>query len=168
MDQQLIKELIELVHSTDVGEVKIEQGNFKLTIRRKDYHKKTAVQVAAPALPAVSPAPVAQVPVTAPVVAEVPKAEAESAPSPAPAAANNYVTVKSPMIGTFYRSSSPDKEPFVKVGDKVAKGSPLCIIEAMKLFNEIESEVAGTIVKVLVDNASPIEYDQPLFLIDPQ
>lgn len=164
MDQQLIKELIELVHSTDVGEVKIEQGNFKLTIRRKDYHKKTAVQVAAPALPVASPAPVVPASVAAPVVAELPKEEAK----PSPASANNYVTVKSPMIGTFYRSSSPDKEPFVKVGDKVAKGSPLCIIEAMKLFNEIESEVAGTIVKVLVDNASPIEYDQPLFLIDPQ
>lgn len=170
MDLQLIKELIELVHSTDVGEVKIEQGNFKLSITRKDYQKKSTVQVAAPVSMA-APAPVQVSSAPAPEVKAAPAASTEAAPAAEPVASSNnanYITIKSPMIGTFYRSSSPDKAPFVKVGDKISKGDVLCIIEAMKLFNEIEAEVSGTVVKVISDNASPVEYDQPLFLIDPQ
>jgi acetyl-CoA carboxylase biotin carboxyl carrier protein len=107
-----------------------------------------------------APAPAAPAPAAAP--------KAEAAPAPAPAAENaNYLTIKSPMVGTFYRSSTPDKPAFVKVGDPVNSGQTVCIIEAMKLFNEIESDVKGKIVKVLVEDASPVEYDQPLFLVDP-
>jgi acetyl-CoA carboxylase biotin carboxyl carrier protein len=167
MDLQLIKELIELVHSTDVGEVKIEQGNFKLSITRKDYQKKSTVQVAAP-MSVATPAPVQVSSTPAPEAKAAPEVASSTESAPAPAVSSNYITIKSPMIGTFYRSSSPDKAPFVKVGDKISKGDVLCIIEAMKLFNEIEAEVSGTVVKVISDNASPVEYDQPLFLIDPQ
>jgi acetyl-CoA carboxylase biotin carboxyl carrier protein len=167
MDLQLIKELIELVHSTDVGEVKIEQGNFKLSITRKDYQKKSTVQVAAP-MNVAAPAPVQVASAPAPEVKAAPEVAVTAESAPAPVVSSNYITIKSPMIGTFYRSSSPDKAPFVKVGDKISKGDVLCIIEAMKLFNEIEAEVSGTVVKVISDNASPVEYDQPLFLIDPQ
>jgi acetyl-CoA carboxylase biotin carboxyl carrier protein len=168
MDHQTIKALIELVNDSNIGEVKIEQGNFKLTIRHKDYHPKGAVHLAAPApvvhtasevtpvIPTPSAATQAPVEVAAPIGDGTPVEDT-----------SKYVTLRSPMIGTFYRTPSPDKEPFVKVGDKVKKGDILCIIEAMKLFNEIESEFSGTIVKVLVDNATPVEYDQPLFLIDP-
>jgi acetyl-CoA carboxylase biotin carboxyl carrier protein len=167
MDLQLIKELIELVHSTDVGEVKIEQGNFKLSITRKDYQKKSTVQVAAP-MSVATPAPVQVATTPAPEAKTATEVVSSTESAPAPVVSSNYITIKSPMIGTFYRSSSPDKAPFVKVGDKISKGDVLCIIEAMKLFNEIEAEVSGTIVKVISDNASPVEYDQPLFLIDPQ
>lgn len=166
MDHQSIRELIELVNNSNIGEVKLEQGNFKLTIRHKDYHPKTAVSVPVVAAPAMA-APAAVSP-AAPVSTPAPAAEKEeSAPAPAATESANYITVKSPMIGTFYRSSAPDKDAFVKVGDKVEKGNVLCIIEAMKLFNEIEAEISGIIVKVLVDNATAVEYDQPLFLIDP-
>jgi acetyl-CoA carboxylase biotin carboxyl carrier protein len=166
MDHQTIKALIELVNDSNIGEVKIEQGNFKLTIRHKDYHPKGTVQVAAapPVVPAIPAAP------AAPAVTQVPETIETTAPvgdgTPVEDT-SKYLTLRSPMIGTFYRTPSPDKEPYVKVGDKVEKGDILCIIEAMKLFNEIESEFSGTIVKVLVDNATPVEYDQPLFLIDP-
>lgn len=169
MDQQSIKALIELVDKSNIGEVKIEQGNFKLTIRHKDYHPKGVVQATVASAPAVS-APLTAVP-AAPAPATV-NTEAPTPTNEAPKAASSedtskYISVKSPMIGTFYRSPSPDQDPYVKVGDVVKKGDVLCIIEAMKLFNEIESEFSGTIVKVLVDNATPIEYDQALFLIDP-
>lgn len=166
MDLQSIQALIELVNNSNIGEVKLEQGNFKLSIRHKDYNPKGTVAVAAaPITPTAAPVTSAPAP-----AAEAPKATAEvqevvTKTSNTDSAA--YVTVKSPMIGTFYRSSSPDKDPFVKVGDRIEKGNVLCIIEAMKLFNEIESEISGTVVKVLVDNSSPVEYDQPLFLIDP-
>ncbi|OFZ54937.1 MAG: acetyl-CoA carboxylase, biotin carboxyl carrier protein, partial [Bacteroidetes bacterium RIFCSPHIGHO2_02_FULL_44_7] len=140
-----------------VNEVEIEQKDFKITIRT-DYRsnldeKQIVVQAAAPvAQVAAAPAPVAAV----------------SAPAPAPVSDDSkYLTIHSPMIGTFYRSAGPDKDAFVSVGDTIAKGDTVCIIEAMKLFNEIEAEVAGRIVKVLVDDASPVEYDQPLFLVDP-
>ncbi len=170
MDQQSIKALIELVDKSNIGEVKIEQGNFKLTIRHKDYHSKGIVQTTVASAPVVVPpaATTAPVPVAAPqasVPSEI-KEAADSAPAPSEDT-SKYLTVKSPMIGTFYRSSSPDQDPYVKVGDAVKKGDALGIIEAMKLFNEIESEFSGTIVKVLVDNATAIEYDQALFLIDP-
>jgi len=171
MDQQSIKALIELVDKTNIGEVKIEQGNFKLTIRHKDYHPKGVIQAAPASYPApASPAPVS-VQNAAPAAApEIPAPASPATEQVKPASSEDvsrYQTVRSPMIGTFYRSPSPDQEPYVKVGDSVKKGDVLGIIEAMKLFNEIESEYSGIIVKVLVDNTTPIEYDQPLFLIDP-
>ena len=160
-----IQDLIKFVAKSGVSEVEIEQKDFKIIIKSEQKSKGSDqpifVQASAPAIaapaPAAAPAPVAAAPAPA------------AAPSPAPAASDDskYITVKSPMIGTFYRSSGPDKDPFVNVGDSVAKGNTICIIEAMKLFNEIESEVSGKIVKVLVDDASPVEYDQPLFLVDP-
>lgn len=167
MDQQSIKALIELVDKSNIGEVKIEQGNFKLTIRHKDYNPKGIVHTTVASAPvAVAPAPVA---VSAPAPQTAPATESkETASVSSPSEdTSKYLTVKSPMIGTFYRSPSPDQDPYVKVGDVVKKGDVLGIIEAMKLFNEIESEFSGTIVKVLVDNTTAIEYDQALFLIDP-
>lgn len=158
MDIKQIQELVKLINKTSIGEITIEEGGTKITIKQKKdpaQHIITAAPVAA------APAPVAAAPVAAP-------APAAGAPAkPAAPKNENYVTIKSPMIGTFYRSAGPDKPPFVNVGDEVAAGKVVCIIEAMKLFNEIESEVKGTIVKVLVDDASPVEYDQPLFLVDP-
>ncbi len=162
MDIKEIENLIKFVSSQkNVGEVEIEKKDFKLVIRKPNPTLVSAPQyiqaTAAPApaqLPAATPAP------QAPAAAATPAA-------PAAETASNLVTIKSPMIGTFYRSSSPDKPAFVNVGDEVKPGKAVCIIEAMKLFNEIESEVSGKIVKVLVDNASPVEYDQPLFLVEP-
>ena len=150
-----IQDLIKFVAKSGVSEVEIEQKDFKICIKSEVKGKpehQVIVQATAPVTP-VAAAPVAAAPI-APVVA-------------APAEDANYITVKSPMIGTFYRSAGPDKAPFVNVGDSIGKGDTICIIEAMKLFNEIESEVTGKIVKVLVDDASPVEYDQPLFLVDP-
>ena len=161
MDVKEIQELIKFVSKSGVSEVEIESKGFKINIKTPPYKRggQPEVQIvqAAPAVVA----PVAAVP---PVAAAAP---AEAAPTEAADDAGNYDDVKSPMIGTFYRSSSPDKPAFVGVGDEVNKGDVICIIEAMKLFNEIESEVSGKIVKVLVDDASPVEYDQPLFLIEP-
>jgi len=156
MDIKQIQDLIRFVAKAGVSEVSIEQEEFKITI--KTQQAPTFVNATVPALPtAAAPAPVATV------------VEHTTAPAEAPAAADvsKYITVKSPMIGTFYRSSTPEKPLFVNVGDEIKPGSVLCIIEAMKLFNEIESEVSGRIVKVLVDNSSPVEYDQPLFLVEP-
>lgn len=158
MNLNEIQDLIKFVSKSGVSEVEIEQKDFKIVIKAEHKTKKEehTVYVQAPVAPA---APVVAAPAAAPV-AEAPKA--------APASDDaKYVTIKSPMIGTFYRSSSPDKPAFVNVGDSVAKGQVVCIIEAMKLFNDIESEISGKIVKVLVDDASPVEYDQPLFLVDP-
>ena len=155
MDIKQIQELIRFVAKSGVNEVAIERDDFKITI--KTNQAQTIVNATIPAAaPVVAAAPVA----AAPVVAAAPAA-------PAAADAGNYITVKSPMIGTFYRSAGPDKPMFVNVGDEIKPGSVLCIIEAMKLFNEIEAEVSGRIVKILVDNASPVEYDQPLFLVEP-
>ena len=141
----------------------IETEQFKIKVRKNSEVKQ---QIIAPA----ASIPVAATPAAAPVVKEENGASAPPAAAEAPApeaSGNGYIEIKSPMIGTFYRSSNPDSDPFVSVGDKVSVGQAVCIVEAMKLFNEIESEVAGTVVKVLVDNSSPVEYDQPLFLIDP-
>ena len=159
MDIKQIQELIKFVHKSGVNEVSIEEKDFKITI--KTNQAPTVVNATIPAAaPAAAPAPQAAAP--------VPVAPAPASPAAAPATDDSkYITIKSPMIGTFYRSSSPDKPVFVNVGDEIKTGQVLCIVEAMKLFNEIESEVSGRIVKVLVDNASPIEYDQPLFLVDP-
>lgn len=159
MDFKQIQELIKMVNKSNIGEVTIEQKDFKVTIKQKEDNI-TQVVSAAP----VAAAPVA---VTAPQPAAAVSQPAADKPKAAEKPAANTVTIKSPMIGTFYRKSSPDKPNFVDVGSDVAPGSVVCIIEAMKLFNEIESEVKGKIVKVLVDDASPVEYDQPLFLVEP-
>jgi acetyl-CoA carboxylase biotin carboxyl carrier protein len=158
MDIKEIENLIRFVSSQkNVGEVEIEKKDFKLVIRKPATNVIQAPQYIQTTA---APAPAA-LPASAAPVAEVNAAPAAEAP------ASNLITIKSPMIGTFYRSSSPDKPSFVNVGDEVKVGQAVCIIEAMKLFNEIESEVSGKIVKVLVDNASPVEYDQPLFLVEP-
>lgn len=158
MDIKQIQELIKFVSRSGVNEVAIEQENFKITIKTN----QAPVYVNA-----ALPAPVAAQPVAAAAAPVAPVAEVKASAAPATEDLSKYITIKSPMIGTFYRSSSPDKPLFVNVGDEVAAGKVICIIEAMKLFNEIESEVSGRIVKVLVDNASPVEYDQPLFLVEP-
>lgn len=159
MDIKQIQELIKFVSRSGVNEVAIEQENFKITI--KTNQTPVYVNAAVPAPMVAAPvAPVAAAPAQ-------PVAEAKAPSAPAAEDTSKYITVKSPMIGTFYRSSSPDKPSFANVGDEISAGKVLCIIEAMKLFNEIESEVSGRIVKVLVDNASPVEYDQPLFLVEP-
>jgi acetyl-CoA carboxylase biotin carboxyl carrier protein len=153
MDIKQIQELIRFVAKSGVNEVAIEQTDFKITI--KTNQAPTVVH--------------ATVPAAAPVqhIAEAPAAIAAAPAAPAAPDTSKYITIKSPMIGTFYRSASPDKPLFVNVGDEINEGDVLCIIEAMKLFNEIEAEVSGRIVKILVDNASPVEYDQPLFLVEP-
>ena len=151
MNLEEIKDLIKLVSKSGLGKVEIEREGFRISIKGSQS-EQVLVQAA--------PAPVAAAPVAA-------------APSNGDAATavasddSKYITVKSPMIGTFYRTPGPDKDAFVNVGDSIQPGMKLCIIEAMKTFNEIESEVSGKIVKVLVDNASPVDYDQPLFLVDP-
>lgn len=155
MDIKQIQELIKFVSRSGVNEVAIEQENFKITI--KTNQAPVYVNAALPAPTAAQPAPQAAAPAVEIKAPATPEADDTS----------KYITIKSPMIGTFYRSSSPDKPSFANVGDEIAAGKVICIIEAMKLFNEIESEVAGRIVKVLVDNASPVEYDQPLFLVEP-
>ncbi len=163
-----IQELIKLVNKTNLSEFKLEQGDFKLSIRTAAYTEAKAQktqQVPSSIGPMAAPVPVAATSAPAapaPAPDEAPAAKKESAPAEA-----KYVPIKSPMVGTFYRSSSPDKPPYVEVGTHVKKGDVVCIIEAMKLFNEIESEVSGTIVKVMVDNETPVEYDQVLFLVDP-
>lgn len=157
MDIKQIQDLIRFVAKSGVNEVAIEQNDFKITIKTNQAPTYVTANVsdAAPVAAPVAP------PVSAPPVAE-------AAPVTAPAADTaKYITVKSPMIGTFYRSSTPEKPMFVNVGDEIKPGNVICIIEAMKLFNEIESEVSGRVVKILVDNASPVEYDQPLFLVEP-
>ena len=157
MNLTQIQELIKFVAKSGVSEVEIEQKDFKIKITTPSGKVQ---MVAAPVQMQVAAAP-ASAPVAAPAPAAAP------APVAAPAADAKYVTIKAPMIGTFYRSAGPGKPVFVNVGDTIEKGKPICIIEAMKLFNEIESEVSGRIVKVLVENATPVEYDQPLFIVEP-
>lgn len=163
MNLNEIQDLIKFVAKSGVTEVEIEQKDFKITIKSesKKSDSPIIVQAAAPVVPQM---------VAAPVQAAAP-AQAATTAAPvtesATAEDSKLITVKSPMIGTFYRSSGPDKEPFVSVGQSINKGDTVCIIEAMKLFNEIEAEFSGKIVKVLVDDATPVEYDQPLFLVDP-
>ncbi|MDB5229704.1 MAG: accB [Chitinophagaceae bacterium] len=160
MDFKQIQELIKIVNKSNIGELSIEEKEFKITIKQKEEPVQNFLT---------SP--------QAPVYAQMP----QPASSPAPASGanlagnesqpaetkSNYITVKSPMIGTFYRRPSPDKPSFVEIGDEITPGKVVCVVEAMKLFNEIESEVSGKIIKILADDASPVEYDQPLFLVDP-
>jgi acetyl-CoA carboxylase biotin carboxyl carrier protein len=156
MELKEIQELIKFVAKAGVAEVELESKGFKIVVKTQHKSQENTVYVQAPV--AAAPAPVAAAPVAA----------AASAPAAAPAEDNSkYITVTAPMVGTFYRRPSPDKPLFVNVGDEVKAGGVLCIIEAMKLFNEIESDISGRVVKILVDDASPVEYDQPLFLIDP-
>lgn len=159
MNIKEIQDLIRFVAKSGVNEVEIEQKDFKLTIKTEspqDAANRQYIVQAAPAPVAIQAAPVAA---PAPVAA---------APAATPVADDSkLITVKSPMIGTFYRSNGPDKDPFISVGQSISVGDTVCIIEAMKLFNEIESEISGKIVKVLVDDSSPVEYDQPLFLVEP-
>ncbi len=155
MELKEIKELIKLVADSGVSEVEVERGDFKVSIKKTE-EKTTVIQQAS--------APVMQ------TIATAPAPQAVLAPAPvtvAAPAASNLITIKSPMIGTYYNTPSPDKPAFVNVGDEIKVGKVLCIVEAMKLFNEIESEISGRIVKILVDNSSPVEYDQPLFLVEP-
>ena len=158
MDLKEIQNLIKFVSNSGVAEVKLETGDIKITIR-------TTLEGNTPDITYVQQAPIQQ---ALPQAAAAPQA-APVAPTAAPVAdeSSKYITVKSPIIGTFYRKPSPDKPVFVEVGASVAKGDVLCVIEAMKLFNEIESEISGKIVKILVDDMSPVEFDQPLFLVDP-
>jgi acetyl-CoA carboxylase biotin carboxyl carrier protein len=159
MDIKQVQELVKIINKTNIAEISIEEEGLKITIKQKED--------AAP----IAYAPQQQYYQPAPMPAAAPASAAPAPAKPAEAAAakpaDNLLTIKSPMIGTFYRSPSPDKPVFVNVGDEVDNGKVVCIIEAMKLFNEIESEVKGKIVKVLVEDASPVEYDQPLFLVDP-
>jgi len=164
MNIKEIQDLIKFVAKSGVNEVEIEQKDFKITIKSEDKSAREEKQIIVQAAPAAAPAPIAAAP--APVAA----APAPAAAAPAAPVADEeskYETIPSPMIGTFYRSSGPDKDAFVSVGDTITPESTVCIIEAMKLFNDIEAEISGKIVKVLVDDATPVEYGQPLFLVDP-
>ncbi|MFC3414885.1 acetyl-CoA carboxylase biotin carboxyl carrier protein [Algoriphagus hitonicola] len=157
MKAKEIQELIDYISNSGLAEVKIKTDEFELSIKK--YAESSAVRmVEAAPTPAPSPAPAGE-------AAPAPKS---AAPVEAPApSSSNLVEIKSPMIGTFYLTANPDADPFVNIGDTIKAGQTVCIIEAMKLFNEIESEISGKIVKVLVSNATPVEYDQPLFLVDP-
>jgi len=172
MEFKEIQELVKLINKSNLSEFVMQDGEFKLTIRTKNYIKgkikameSQVVSVPQPqVLPVqqMSAAPIVQAPTpvtAAPAAAKNEEANAEDT--------TNYLEVKSPIVGTFYRSSSPDKPPYKKVGDMVSAGDVVCIVEAMKLFNEIESEISGKIVKVLLEDSSPVEYDQVLFLVDP-
>jgi acetyl-CoA carboxylase biotin carboxyl carrier protein len=161
MDFKQIQELIKMINKYNIGEVSIEEKGFKLTIKQKEEPVQQIITAPLPAQPVAAVAPVAAA--SAPAAAVAPEKPARPAEPPA----SNTITIKSPMIGTFYRSPSPDKPSFINIGDEVEPGSVVCIIEAMKLFNEIESEVKGKIIKVLAEDASPVEYDQPLFLVEP-
>src|SRR5688572_10568219 len=154
-----IRDLIDFISKTGLNEVNIETKELKLHVKREPDQKVFKSSMVAPV--ATAPQPVLAQPQITPSGA--PKVEKPSAPE----SSKKTVDIKSPMIGTFYRSASPDNPPFVSVGDKVSKGQTVCIIEAMKLFNEIESEVSGTIVKVMIENSSPVEYDQVLFAVEP-
>jgi acetyl-CoA carboxylase biotin carboxyl carrier protein len=166
MDIKEIQELIKFVAKSGATEVNLEIDNVKISI------KSPAKKGALPETTIIQQIPVAQsAPAVMPVAAAAPSAETQAENPHAEVKKNSdedkYITIKSPMIGTFYRKPSPDKDTFVNIGDTIKPGDVLCVVEAMKLFNEIESEVSGKIVKVLVDDSSPVEYDQPLFLVDP-
>ncbi|WP_293870578.1 acetyl-CoA carboxylase biotin carboxyl carrier protein [Flavobacterium sp.] len=158
MDLKEIQNLIKFVSNSGVAEVKLETGDIKITIR-------TTLEGNSPDITYLQQSPMQQS-MTAPV-APNPVPVAPTAPAVVTDENSKYVTIKSPMIGTFYRKPSPDKPMFVEVGSTIQKGDVLCVVEAMKLFNEIEAEITGKIVKILVDDMSPVEFDQPLFLVDP-
>lgn len=155
MDLKHIKSLLQLISEADVNEVYIEEGDFKIKIKKRSE----ATYVSAPAA---APAPVASV-----VVPSAPASAPAAAPAPTAPAASSTTAIKSPIVGTFYAAASPDAKAFVSVGDVISKGQPLCIIEAMKIMNEIESDVSGKVVAIHVKNGQPVEFDQPLFEIEP-
>ncbi len=158
MSTQDIQQLIDFISQSGLDEVNIETTDLKISVKRYGQSSpSTPMTTAALAVPALQP----------PAPTPVPVASTQVTPSAPVAEKSNYITIKSPMIGTFYRSANPESPMFVEVGDSVSEGKVVCIIEAMKLFNEIESEVSGRIVKILVENATPVEYDQPLFLVEP-
>ncbi|MBC7777869.1 MAG: acetyl-CoA carboxylase biotin carboxyl carrier protein [Phycisphaerae bacterium] len=167
MDFNQIQELIRMVSKHKLSEFSLKQGDFKLTIRNQGA---AAIEGGVAPIVVTSPQPLIALPSTsAPMAAAAtpaPQAKAEAAAALAASEDAKLLAIKSPMVGTFYRSGGPDKPPFVKIGDTVDIGSKVCIIEAMKLFNEIDSEVKGKIVKILVEDASPVEYDQPLFMVE--
>jgi len=162
MDIKEIQSLIKFVAKSGASEVKLETDDIKITIRTGEGMTKSETtvvqQIPVAAAQTVAPPPQAQ-------QVETPKVETASEDSPDDD--SKYVTIKSPIIGTFYRKPAPDKPTFVEVGDSIGQGDVLCVIEAMKLFNDIESEISGKIVKILVEDSSPVEFDQPLFLVDP-
>lgn len=167
MNFKEIQDLVKLINKTDLAEFKMKDGEFEISIRTKKFMKNAGIQTVAspqmismPAVQSSMPMP-AQEAAPAPVAAATPAAEETANTS-------NLLEIKSPMVGTFYRSAGPDKPVFAKVGDSINVGDTVCIVEAMKLFNEIESEITGKVVKVLVEDASPVEYDQVLFLVDPK
>jgi len=163
MEFKQIQELIKAINKSNISELSVEEGDFKITIKQAQVAESQFIAVQAPAMQAMPQ----MMPHTMPAQQAVAAPQAAPAQTPSAPANDKLITIKSPMIGTFYRSPSPDKPAFVNVGDEIKQGDVLCIVEAMKLFNEIESEVNGKIVKVLVDDASPIEYDQPMFLVEP-
>lgn len=171
LDIKEIQELIKFVAKSGVSEVDLEMGEMKISIKTPPKKGRGQLETLVQQIPVATASTLAPVAVQAvpAAIPATPSASAETTETPAAPADNdsNYITIKSPMIGTFYRKPSPDKDAFVSIGDEVSSGSVVCVVEAMKLFNEIESEVSGKIVKVLVDDMSPVEYDQPLFLVDP-
>ncbi len=170
MKAKEIQELLDFIAKSGLDEVNIETEHVKLNVKRNaNTVYKLAEPVTQPVLPIATSIPTLAAAIPQPQMAPAMPAAAttSAASSPTAASESKYLTIKSPMIGTFYRSSNPDAPYYVNVGDEVKQGQTVCIIEAMKLFNEIESEISGKIVKVLVENATPVEYDQPLFLVDP-
>ena len=166
MDKKEIRELITFVSESGVSEVKLKTDKFEIEI--KNHQSPASIHYEVMPQAQIQQQPVASQPASTPAnVQSQPQTQAEAQPTAEQNQEANYITIKSPMIGTFYRKPSPDKEVFINVGDNVKEGDVVCVIEAMKLFNEIESEVKGKVVKVLVDDSSPVEYDQPLFLVDP-
>lgn len=165
-----VQELIKLVGKSNLTEFKMKNGDFEISIRTKKYGRYKDRMLSG-SQPSMIPVPTNPIPASTQVSAAIPSAPSERDLSPetteGKASEKDYLEIKSPMVGTFYRSPSPDKPVYVKVGDPVEAGSVVCIVEAMKLFNEIESEVSGTIVKVMIEDASPVEYDQVLYLVDP-
>lgn len=164
-----IQELLKLIHRLELSEFKLKEGEFELSVRTKHF-EKGKTQPVAPAVVTAAPAmPLPQ----QPAYPAPPPTPSKPVHAPGPVSAetsdeSRYLPVRSPMVGTFYRSSAPEKPPYVKIGDDIKAGEVICIIEAMKLFNEIESEVSGKIAKIMVEDAQPVEYDQVLFLVDPQ
>ena len=168
LDIKEIQELIKFVAKSGVSEVDLEMGDMKISIKTPPKKGKGQVETVVQQIPVAAAPAIAPVTVQSPpIVAAAPEVASETLVASSDTDDSKYVTIKSPMIGTFYRKPSPDKDPFVNVGDEVNVGTVVCVVEAMKLFNEIESEISGKIIKVLVEDMSPIEYDQPLFLVDP-
>jgi acetyl-CoA carboxylase biotin carboxyl carrier protein len=164
MEYKQIQELIKTINKSNISELSIEEGDFKIVIKQENVSQPQFYSAPQP-MPAPMPMPAPAPQQSAPAQQPAPAGEKPAAPASAGNA--NLITIKSPMIGTFYRSPSPDKPVFINVGDEIKVGQVLCIIEAMKLFNEIESEVNGRVVKVVADDSSPVEYDQPLFIVEP-